>query len=178
MKDLNETWTSAAERKILRGQWFVTCSPLNPSIAISMLFVSLTHRLTDSTAHWPANAVSTFCSVSRANYAYCYHNQNSLSYFRIWVILLIITLNLFQIKNKSVINATFYLQPPGIELVILQLTTLAQSAAPASPVVRHRSNHRYHCRDAIVLPIKRPRALLPRCDPEVSTSVRHKHTQT
>jgi len=55
-------------------------------LLISILYVSLIHRLTNSTAHWPANAVSTFCSVTqlrKANYANCYHNHNSLIYFRI-----------------------------------------------------------------------------------------------
>jgi len=78
---------------------------------------------------------------------------------------------MYQMKNKSVINAphnsAFLLPTSGnrarnaLSQLAANLEKLNLIVVPASPVVRHRCIHRYHCHDAIVL--------------QVSTSVRHKH---
>jgi len=66
---------------------------------------------------------------------------------------------MFQMKNKTVINTSHN------SAILLPTSgnrarnTLSSQAANLRELnLRHRSNVRYHCRDAIVLPAKRPRA--------------------
>jgi len=65
-------------------------------------------------------------------------------------------------KNTSVINASHnfvVLLPTSGNRARNTLSPLADQPqrSSASPVLRHRINYRYHCRDAIAQPAKRPR---------------------
>jgi len=66
---------------------------------------------------------------------------------------------MYQFKNKSDINATHNSAvilhtsgeraPSTLSQLAANLRKLNVSAVPASPVLQHRSNYPYHCRNAI-----------------------------